>query len=152
MEMSKKEIIRAYRDRPNAKRIQEIADKYGVTANAIRKILKDAGEDVAVFGPGRPKKNDLEEAADTTLQKADEVLKDKEEQMCIKSESASEQIKDCSIPKAVYGLCRERIANINRQIQVYVEQVDLLNSERNEIVEFLEREKDGDKEGVHGEV
>ena len=60
MIQTKGEILAMYKDRPNAKRIQEIADKNGVTVNEIRKILHEAGENVAVFGPGRPKKNDSE--------------------------------------------------------------------------------------------
>lgn len=152
MELNKGKIIQAYKDRPNAKRIQEIADEYGVTANAIRKILHDAGEDVAVFGPGRPKKSDTEMAADKTLQKADEVLSDEEEKMLSKADDVEQKMPREGIPKAVTGLCRERIANINRQIQVYVEQVDILNTERNELLEFLEREEHGNENRVHGEV
>lgn len=152
MEMTKAEIIQAYKDRPNAKRIQEIADKCGVTANTIRKILHDAGEDVAVFGPGRPKKSDIEEAAASNLLLVDEVLKDENKKESIKDEPALQNIKAESAPKAVLALCRERIANINRQIQVYVEEVDNLNSERNELLEFLARDENGNEDRVHGEV
>lgn len=142
MNMTKAEILAKYKDRPNAKRIQEIADECNVTANEIRKILHDAGEDVAVFGPGRPKKSDTEIAADKTLQKADEVLSDEEETMLHKAEAAKQKMRPEDIPEAVVKCLHERIANINHQIQVYVECVDALNIERNELVEFLEREKD----------
>lgn len=152
MKMTKAEIIQAYKDRPNAKRIQEIADKCGVTANTIRKILHDAGEDVAVFGPERPKKSDIEEAAASNLLLVDEVLKDENKKESIKDEPALQKIKAESTPKAVLALCRERIANINRQIQVYVEEVDNLNSERNELLEFLARDENGNEDRVHGEV
>lgn len=145
MKMTKGEIIAAYKDRPNAKRIQEIADDNNVTANEIRKILHDAGEDVAVFGPGRPKK-------EQTLQKIDETLSDNEKDSEIKEESVPFQLPDCAVPKVVIGLCNERIASINRQIQVYVEQVDLLNNERNELLEFIEKGERNEKNGVHGEV
>ena len=148
---TKGQIIAAYKDRPNAKRIQEIADENGVTANEIRKILHDAGEDVAVFDtgrrPGRPKK-DVEEPME---KEAEETLSNETEKTNIKKDSVLCEIKVCEVPKAVIGLCRERIANINRQIQVYVEQVDLLNTERNELLEFLEGAVN-EKEGVHGEV
>lgn len=148
---SKGEIIAAYRDRPNAKRIQEIADKNEVTANEIRKILHDAGEDVAVFDtgkrPGRPKKD----AEEPTEKKAEETLSNKTEKTDIKNDSLLVEIEPLEVPKAVIGLCHERIANINRQIQVYVEQVDLLNIERNELLEFLEGAVN-EKEGVHGKV
>lgn len=152
MKMTKGEIIAAYEDRPNAKRIQEIADENNVTANEIRKILHAAGEDVAVFGPGRPKKDQTESAAEQTLQKIDETLSDNEKDSEIKEESAPFQMPDCEVPKVVIGLCNERIASINRQIQVYVEQVDLLNNERNELLEFIEKGERNEKNGVHGEV
>lgn len=156
MKMTKGEILAAYKDRPNAKRIQEIADKNDVTANTIRQILHDAGEDVAVFerkGPGRPPKTEQNEnAADATLQSIDETLSDTNEEKTIKVMSASCQISD-EVPKSVLGLCRERIASINRQIQVYVEQVDILNCERNELAEFVEKAVNhGEKDTVHGEV
>ena len=150
--LNKKEIIRAYKDRPNAKRIQEIADLNGVTANTIRKILHDAGEDVAVFGPGRPKMSDTKEAAARTLLEADKVLKDESEEKCIKTEPVEGKMQDETVPQVVIDLCHERIANINRQIQVYIEQVDKLNCERNDINDFLERDGHGDKNGVHGQV
>lgn len=152
MKMTKGEIIAAYKDRPNAKRIQEIADDNNVTANEIRKILHDAGEDVAVFGPGRPKKEQTVSSAEQTLQKIDETLSDNEKDSEIKEESAPFKLPDCAVPKVVIGLCNERIASINRQIQVYVEQVDLLNNERNELLEFIEKGERNEKNGVHGEV
>lgn len=152
MKMTKGEIIAAYKDRPNAKRIQEIADDNNVTANEIRKILHDAGEDVAVFGPGRPKKEQIVSSAEQTLQKIDETLSDNEKDSEIKEESEPFQLPDCAVPKVVIGLCNERIASINRQIQVYVEQVDLLNNERNELLEFIEKGERNEKNGVHGEV
>ena len=148
---TKGQIIAAYKDRPNAKRIQEIADENGVTANEIRKILHDAGEDVAVFDtgkrPGRPKK----EPEEPMEKKAEETLSNETEKTDIKNDSLLVEIEPLEVPKAVIGLCHERIANINRQIQVYVEQVDLLNTERNELLEFLEGAVN-EKEGVHGEV
>lgn len=139
---TKGEILAMYKDRPNAKRIQEIADKNGVTANEIRKILHEAGEDVAVFGSGRPKKNDSEKDPEQNFQKADEVLSDEEEKMLRKAEAAKLNMRPEDISEAVVKCLHERIANINHQIQVYVECVDALNTERNELVEFLEREKD----------
>ena len=142
MIQTKGEILAMYKDRPNAKRIQEIADKNGVTVNEIRKILHEAGENVAVFGPGRPKKNDSENNPGQNFQKADEVLSDEEENMLRKAESAKLKMRPEDIPEAVVKCLHERIANINHQIQVYVECVDALNTERNELVEFLEREKD----------
>ena len=153
MKMTKGEIIAAYKDRPNAKRIQEIADDNNVTANEIRKILHEAGEDVAVFGPGRPKKEQTVSSAEQTLQKIDETLINAEEKSEIKDESAPFQLPDCEVPKVVIQLCNERIASINRQIQVYVEQVDLLNNERNELLEFIAyKGEKNEKNGVHGEV
>lgn len=152
MKMTKGEILAAYKDRPNAKRIQEIADENDVTANEIRKVLHDAGEDVAVFetrGPGRPKKEDAQSGKE---KKADETLNDKKEDVEIKNEPALLQMPACEIPNAVLGLCRERVANINRQIQVYVEQVDLLNTERNELLEFIAKGENHEQNGVHREV
>lgn len=137
--MTKGEILAMYKDRPNAKRIQEIADKNNVTANEIRKILHDAGEDVAVFGPGRPKKSDSEKVEGQNLTKADDVLNDEEENMLRKAEATKLQLRPEDIPDAVIKCLHERIANINRQIQVYVECVDALNTERNALVDFLER-------------
>ena len=152
MKMTKGEIIAAYKDRPNAKRIQEIADDNNVTANEIRKILHDAGEDVAVLGPGRPKKEQTVSSAEQTLKKIDETLSDNEKDLEIKEEPTLFQLPDSEVPKVVIGLCNERIASINRQIQVYVEQVDLLNNERNELLEFIEKGERHEKNGVHGEV
>lgn len=152
MKMTKGEIIAAYKDRPNAKRIQEIADDNNVTANEIRKVLHDAGEDVAVFetrGPGRPKKDDMQSGKE---KKTDDTLINKVEDVEIKNESALSKNTLCEIPNAVLGLCRERVANINRQIQVYVEQVDLLNTERNELIEFIEKGENHEQNGVHGKV
>ena len=114
--------------------------------------MHDAGEDVAVFGPGRPKKEQTVSSAEQTLQKIDETLSDNEKDSEIKEESAPFQLPDCAVPKVVIGLCNERIASINRQIQVYVEQVDLLNNERNELLEFIEKGERNEKNGVHGEV
>ena len=144
MKMTKGEIIQAYKDRPNAKRIQEIADENNVTANEIRKILKAGGEDVAVFdtgrGPGRPpKKTATEETASGILKEVDKTLSDKEEKAENKSDSLPCEMLFKAPPKSVLNLCHERILNINRQIQVYVEQVDLLNTERNELLEFIEK-------------
>ena len=139
MKMTKGEIIASYKDRPNAKRIQEIADENNVTANEIRKILHEAGEDVAVFGPGRPKKEQNNTIADETLKSIDETLSNENEKKEIKNESALCELPADEVPKVVLGLCRERVASINRQIQVYVEQVDMLNSERNELLEFIEK-------------
>lgn len=138
--MTKGEIIRAYKDRPNAKTIQDLAEKNGMAANEIRKILHDAGEDVAVFGPGRPKKIQNEEPEAGKRKEADEILKDDSENQRIKDESAfekkpAEEVSD--LPEEVAELVRARIAEINRQIQVYVEQVDALNNERNVLVEFM---------------
>lgn len=152
MKMTKGEIIAAYKDRPNAKRIQEIADDNNVTANEIRKILHEAGEDVAVFGPDRPKKEQTVSSAEQTLKKIDETLSDNEKDLEIKEEPTLFQLPDSEVPKVVIGLCNERIASINRQIQVYVEQVDLLNNERNELLEFIEKGERHEKNGVHGEV
>ena len=139
MIQSKREILAMYKDRPNAKRIQEIADKNGVTANEIRKILHDAGEDVAVFGPGRPPKEKNEAAQEQKSSKADKVLSDEEENLLRKAEAAKLKMRPADIPEAVVKCLHERIANINHQIQVYVECVNDLNTERNELVEFLER-------------
>jgi hypothetical protein len=156
MIQTKGEILAAYKDRPNAKRIQEIADKNNVTANEIRKVLHDAGEDVAVFekrGPGRPKKEEPETVADETLKSIDDTLSNESEEKTIKVMSASFQSSAEEVPKVVLGLCRERIASINRQIQVYVEQVDLLNTERNDLIEFVEKAVEhGEKDGVHRKV
>ena len=152
MKMTKGEIIASYKDRPNAKRIQEIADENNVTANEIRKILHEAGEDVAVFGPGRPKKEQNNTVADETLKSIDETLSNENEKKEIKNESALCELPTDEVPKVVLGLCRERVASINRQIQVYVEQVDMLNSERNELLEFIEKGEGHEKNGVHGEV
>lgn len=143
MKQSVGEILRAYQDRPNAKRIQEIADENGVTANTIRKILRDAGEDVAVFGPGRPKEDNEDPEESEKILKADETLKDETDNVSIKSEPAYSKNQACEIPKVVVELVNERIANINRQIQVYVEQVDSLNTERNELIAFLKGEENG---------
>ena len=152
MKMTKGEIIASYKDRPNAKRIQEIANENNVTANEIRKILHEAGEDVAVFGPGRPKKEQNNTIADETLKSIDETLSNKTEKEEIKNKSALCELPADEVPKVVLGLCRERVASINRQIQVYVEQVDMLNSERNELLEFIEKGEGHEKNGVHGEV
>lgn len=152
MKMTKGEILAKYKDRPNAKRIQEIADENNVTANEIRKILHDAGEDVAVFGPGRPKKEQSETVADETLKSIDKTLSNKSENVETNDELPLCEMGAKEVPKVVLGLCRERVTSINRQIQVYVEQVDLLNTERNELLEFIEREEHGKKNGVHGEV
>lgn len=138
--MTKGEIIRAYKDRPNAKTIQDLADKNGVAANEIRKILHDAGEDVAVFGPGRPKKVHNEEPEAGKRKEADETIKDDSENQRIKNESALQKKPaevTSDLPEEVVELVRARIAEINRQIQVYVEQVDALNNERNVLVEFM---------------
>ena len=151
MDMTKGEILAMYKDRPNAKRIQEIADKNNVTANEIRKILHDAGEDVAVFGPGRPKKSDSENVEGQNLTKADDILNDEEEKMLRKAESSKLQMRPEEIPDAVVKVLHERIANINRQIQVYVECADVLNTERNELVDFLERGAN-EQDGVHGQI
>lgn len=152
MKMTKGEIIASYKDRPNAKRIQEIADENNVTANEIRKILHEAGEDVAVFGPGRPKKEQNNTVADETLKSIDETLSNENEKKEIKNESALCELPADEVPKVVLGLCRERVASINRQIQVYVEQIDMLNSERNELLEFIEKGEGHEKNGVYGEV
>ena len=152
MKMTKGEIIASYKDRPNAKRIQEIADENNVTANEIRKILHEAGEDVAVFGPGRPKKEQNNTIADETLKSIDKTLSNENEKKEIKNESVLCELPADEVPKVVLGLCRERVAIINRQIQVYVEQVDMLNSERNELLEFIEKGEGYEKNGVHGEV
>lgn len=138
--MTKGEIIRAYKDRPNAKTIQDLADKNGMAANEIRKILHDAGEDVAVFGPGRPKKTQIEEPEAGKRKEADETIKDESENQRIKDESDFEKKPaevTSDLPEEVAELVRARIAEINRQIQVYVEQVDALNNERNVLVEFM---------------
>ena len=137
MVQTKGEILAMYKDRPNAKRIQEIADKNGVTANEIRKILHDAGEDVAVFGPGRLPKEKKEAAEEQKSSKADNVLSDDEEYMLCKAEAAKPKMRPEDIPEAVVKCLNERIANINHQIQVYVECINDLNAERNELVEFL---------------
>ena len=152
MKMTKGEIIARYKDRPNAKRIQEIADENNVPANEIRKILHEAGEDIAVFGPGRPKKEQNNTVADETLKSIDETLSNENEKKEIKNESVLCELPADEVPKVVLGLCRERVASINRQIQVYVEQVDMLNSERNELLEFIEKGEGHEKNGVHGEV
>lgn len=152
MKMTKGEIIASYKDRPNAKRIQEIADENNVTANEIRKILHEAGEDVAVFGPGRPKKEQNNTIADETLKSIDKTLSNENEKKEIKNESVLCELPADEVPKVVLGLCRERVASINRQIQVYVEQVDMLYSERNELLEFIEKGEGYEKNGVHGEV
>ena len=138
--MTKGEIIRAYKDRPNAKTIQDLADKNGVAANQIRKILHDAGEDVAVFGPGRPKKTQIEESEAGKRKEADETLKDDSENQRIKDESTLQKKPaevTSDLPEEVAELVRARIAEIDRQIQVYAEQVDTLNNERNVLVEFM---------------
>ena len=138
--MTKGEIIRAYKDRPNAKTIQDLGNKNGVAANEIRKILHDAGEDVAVFGPGRPKKGQNEEPEAGKRKEADETIKDDYENQRIKNESALQKKPaevTSDLPEEVAELVRARIAEINRQIQVYVEQVDALNNERNVLVEFM---------------
>lgn len=148
MKLTKGEILTKYKDRPNAKRIQEIADECECTANEIRKILHDAGEDVAVFGPGRPKKPTPETAADATLKEADKTLADTERKVSVKVEPV---LCNSSVPQCVLDMCHERVLYINRQIQVYVEQVDALNEERNAIIDFVEGVKD-ESNGVHGEV
>ena len=137
MIQTKGEILAMYKDRPNAKRIQEIADKNGVTANEIRKILHDAGEDVAVFGPGRPPKEKKEAVEEQKNSKADNVLSDEEENMLCKAEEAKLKMRPEDIPEAVVKCLNERIANINHQIQVYVECINDLNTERNDLDEFL---------------
>lgn len=138
--MTKGEIIRAYKDRPNAKTIQDLADKNGMAANDIRKILHDAGEDVAVFGLGRPKKTQIEEREAGKRKEADETIKDDSENQRIKNESALQKKPaevTSDLPEEVAELVRARIAEIDRQIQVYVEQVDALNNEQNVLVEFM---------------
>ena len=82
MYMTKGEILKMYKERPNSKRIQEIAELNGCKANDVRQLLRECGEDIAVFEkkkPGRPPKTKEEESTNKIIKEMEEVLKDKKE-------------------------------------------------------------------------
>lgn len=146
---TKAEILAKYKDRPNAKRIQEIADYNNCTANEIRKILHDMGEEVAVFG--RPKKEPENVPPEGNLKEGEPILNDKAEKEVIKNTSVEPKLM-FDIPTSVLDLVHKRILDINRQIEVYIQQVDELNLERNELNEFVKKGEKYEKDGVHGSV
>lgn len=146
---TKAEILAKYKDRPNAKRIQEIADYNNCTANEIRKILHEMGEEVAVFG--RPKKEPENVPQEGNLKEAEPTLNDKTEKEVIKSTSVEPKM-PLDIPTSVLDLVHKRILDINRQIEVYIQQVDELNLERNELNDFVKKGEKYEKDGVHRAV
>jgi hypothetical protein len=67
MEMTEEEIIKKYKNNPQAKTINILADLNGCQAYEIKRILGKAG--VYIPKAGRPKKD----KADETIEKIDEI-------------------------------------------------------------------------------
>lgn len=159
MYMTKGEILKMYKERPNSKRIQEIAELNGCKANDVRQVLRECGEDIAVFEkkkPGRPPKAKEEESTNKIIKEMEEVLKDKKEKEEIKSESLlpNKPVETMHIPQAVIDMCKERIQSLNRQIDMHCETINKLNVEREELREFiaLGENKSDEENGVHREI
>lgn len=130
MEMTETEIIKKYKEAPSLSRIQMIADLNGCTTKEIREILRSSGESVKEPKKrgSKPKKNTK---ADAT--KKDDTTKTSSKAEPVEVEKPAESI---SIPVVVLEMCQERINYTNRQISAFIESIDQLNLQREELIEF----------------
>lgn len=130
MEMTETEIIKKYKEAPSLSRIQMIADLNGCTTKEIRDILRSSGESIKEpkKKTSKPKKNTK---ADAT--KKDDTTKTSSKAEPVEVEKPAESI---SIPVVVLEMCQERINYTNRQISAFIESIDQLNLQREELIEF----------------
>lgn len=130
MEMTETEIIKKYKEAPSLSRIQMIADLNGCTTKEIRDILRNSGESIKEpkKRASKPKKNTK---AETT--KKDDTKKTSNKAEPVEVEKPAESI---SIPVVVLEMCQERINYTNRQISAFIESIDQLNLQREELIEF----------------
>ena len=160
MEMTEEEIIKKYKNNPQAKTINILADLNGCQAYEIKRILGKAG--VYIPKAGRPKKD----KADETIEKIDEIeqsqnskrsdepLNDTILKAIQKDESLPEEkplqstviepVKEYMIPEVIRQLCEEEIENIGIKIMNICDEADRLSAKREAIKKFLQGQFKGE--------
>lgn len=158
MEMTEEEIVKKYRNNPQAKTINILADLNGCQAYEIKRILGKAG--VYIPKAGRPKKD----KADETIEKI-EKIESQNEQISKRSEeplndnilkaiqkdeplqeeirlqsTVIEPIKEYMIPDVVRQVLEVEIENIGIRIMNICDEADRLSARREELKAFLKGE------------
>lgn len=162
MEMTEEEIVKKYKNNPQAKTINILADLNGCHAYEIKRILGKAG--VNIPKAGRPKKD----KADETIEKINKI-ESQNEQISKRSEeplndtilkaiqkdeplpeekplqsTVIEPVKEYMIPEVIRQLCEEEIENIGIRIMNICDEADRLSARREEIKKFLQGQFKGE--------
>lgn len=158
MEMTEAEIVKKYKNNPQVKTINILADLNGCQAYEIKRILGKAG--VYIPKAGRPKKD----KADETIEKI-EKIESQNEQISKRSEESLndnilkaiqkdeplqeeirlqstviQPIKEYMIPDVVRQVLEVEIENIGIRIMNICDEADRLSARREELKAFLKGE------------
>lgn len=146
MEMTKDEIVKKYREKPSFTRIQLIADLNGCTTKEIREVLRSTGEEIDANDKPKSKK-----VPSTNKTKKDKTEKESIKDIPLEDKMHTSIVYD--IPQVVVEMCQEKINFINRQIDAYVEAINQLNDDRNELIDFIAKgEKRDESNELHRKV